>query len=396
MKIKSVKFILSILISAVLAAIVLFRVYFNYIKLENLYFYFFILSLLGLILVLFLNRLNLKKTSTLLLLGLAVLASISFYFYLGALLDQHAVEEKGEIVIVGPLKPLADSIITADYNGDLAEALLDHPADVLFETQDTSSYELLIIGLVSVLLLLFFLIPFLLLKYIGSEKVEAKKSSTEAITTSTSPSSAVVSKVEKSKIYFSYAWRHPENATDLQKKIVDELYNALEQEQFKVVRDKVDLHFGNSIEEFMKEIGKGSLILVFISKRYFESHFCMFELSEILRNSNFEKDTFISRIVPIPVEHIDFTLPAVLEEYFNFWKKELETWSVFIKEKSDQIGPPQVERFNKVKTINQNLGAMMDWIADTNQSDLQLLSSDDFKTVKATILQRLNVKHSKK
>jgi internalin A len=55
------------------------------------------------------------------------------------------------------------------------------------------------------------------------------------------------------------------------------------------------MSFGDSISRFMKEIGQGDRVFVFLSDKYLKSPFCMFELFEIWRNSRQDEAEFRRR-----------------------------------------------------------------------------------------------------
>ncbi|MEL6628670.1 MAG: hypothetical protein AAFQ92_24330, partial [Bacteroidota bacterium] len=65
------------------------------------------------------------------------------------------------------------------------------------------------------------------------------------------------------KVYFSYSWKNDINP-DLEV-IVDKMYDSLIADGFPIVRDVVDLGYGESIDKFMGQLGEGDLVMVFLS-----------------------------------------------------------------------------------------------------------------------------------
>lgn len=191
------------------------------------------------------------------------------------------------------------------------------------------------------------------------------------------------------KIYFSYAWGDPKEEGESREKIVNELYDALLEDGFTVIRDKMNLGYGGLISKFMKEIGKGDLIVVFVSQKYAKSPYCMFELYEIARNNRWEKEAFAKSILPVPVEFIDFGDPDVLDEYFSYWEEQEQKWAKFVTKRIGQISEAQSQKYHNIKEINQNFGNLSDWLIDINASTVQLLKQNNFGQVKDAILQRL-------
>ena len=199
------------------------------------------------------------------------------------------------------------------------------------------------------------------------------------------------------RVYFSYAWGDPEEGTGKSREdIVNALYESLDREEknYQLFRDKMNLNYGGLISEFMEDIGEGDLIVVFISDKYIRSPYCMWEMCEIGRNCKFDKQLFINRILPIPVERLLLHKAEVLEPYFEHWEKELETWKGFIERrvKKGNASEAQMMRYKKTQEIGQKFGDLADWLVDINASTLKLLKEDDYSKVKETIQNRLEGK----
>lgn len=194
----------------------------------------------------------------------------------------------------------------------------------------------------------------------------------------------------KAKIYFSYAWGDDQEEGVSREAIVNELYSALIKEGFNVLRDKMNIDYGGLISEFMKDLGAGDLIVVFVSDKYVKSPYCMFELYEIARNNKWDKKLFASRILPVPVERIRFDDPSILDHYFEYWKQEEQKWEALIQKRLNQIAESQSKRYHNTKAIHQNFGNLSDWLTDINASTLKLLSDSDFAKVKEAIQKRMS------
>jgi pterin-4a-carbinolamine dehydratase len=183
----------------------------------------------------------------------------------------------------------------------------------------------------------------------------------------------------KPRIFFSYG-RGGER-----EKLVDDLYKSLDTDaKYELVRDKVDLGYRELISQFMKEMGKGGLVIVALSDKYLLSEYCMFELCELYRNSNQEMEELRKKIFPIKVEELDLNDPKALEKYYIHWKN-LETE---IKNLVNQYGGDQ-ERLRKVQAINFALTPLLTLLNDLNLKTKELLSKDGFKEIKEAIEERV-------
>lgn len=191
----------------------------------------------------------------------------------------------------------------------------------------------------------------------------------------------------KPKIFFSYAWGDDkEPPGESREKLVSELYNSLLAENYNPVRDKNNVKYKDFFSDFIAELGKGKCIVVAISDKYLKSTYCMFELYEIARHSNFDKYHFREKIFPIMVEFIDFNNPAIIEHYLRFWESQYKLWSDLIAKRAGQLSVEQMQRYDKVKMIYQNFGKLTDWLADINTLNPQLLSKDNFAEIKKAII----------
>jgi hypothetical protein len=190
------------------------------------------------------------------------------------------------------------------------------------------------------------------------------------------------------QIFFSYAWGDEHEQGESRERIVSELYDALLRDHYRVVRDKNNLEYKGFISEFMGQIGHGECIVVAISKKYVKSAYCMFELYEIARNSNFDKHAFSKKVLPIVVEFVDFTDPAVIDEHFSFWENEYKEWDDLVRRRAGQLAVEQMQRYDKIRMIYQNFGKLTEWIVDMNTLKPQLLSADNFAEIKKAIIKK--------
>jgi hypothetical protein len=182
-----------------------------------------------------------------------------------------------------------------------------------------------------------------------------------------------------SRIYFSYAWQ---NSTDT---IVDKLYNSLKAAGFNVIRDKVNLEYKGLISGFMKDIGKGNIIIVSLSDKYLKSKFCMFELYEIYRNCGMNKEAFVKKIFPIREEDINLSDAAIVQHYIDYWKTEELKLEAIVKDKSHETTSEQFAQYEAVKRIESELGNLLNFISDINSLNIGLLLYNDFSEVKRSL-----------
>ena len=189
-------------------------------------------------------------------------------------------------------------------------------------------------------------------------------------------------------IYFSYAWGDEQEEGESRVEIVNDLYDSLIKEGFNIKRDNMNIKYTGLISEFMKQLGKGDLIVVFMSDKYLRSEYCMWELSEIFRNSQSEKEQFVERILPIRVQSIALHKPLVLRKYLSHWNDYYTEHQELIRDFPQQIGKPQLEAFEKIRTVKDKFGELVGYFQDMNANSKSLLRQDDFELIKRAIIEK--------
>ena len=191
------------------------------------------------------------------------------------------------------------------------------------------------------------------------------------------------------EIFFSYAWGDEYETGESREKIVDELYESLKSEGYFVFRDKMDLDYKGLISGFMEKIGKGDIVIVAISDKYLKSPYCMFELLEIYRNSKFTKEQFVKVVYPIRLENIALNKPGVQSNYFDYWNEREKEWKQLILKHGNRIKPAQFNEFDKVRSIHNQLGDLLEHLNDMNALTKELLSANNFSKIKEVIKEQI-------
>lgn len=189
------------------------------------------------------------------------------------------------------------------------------------------------------------------------------------------------------EIFFSYAWKDNDNPD--REKIVDELYHELLQEGYPVKRDKADVQYGDSIIQFMEELGASANIIVAISDRYLKSEYCMYELHKAYEQSNSDLNNLRHKIYPIRVETVALKDPTVLGTYFEHWEQLETQWAALVAKHSKRITAAQQAQYTRIKSIAGKLGDLLEFLSDLNASTTDVLSQDNFATIKQKIQERM-------
>jgi hypothetical protein len=195
---------------------------------------------------------------------------------------------------------------------------------------------------------------------------------------------------EKAKIYFSYAWNDDKSETGKSREdLVTKIYDSLKNDGFDVRRDKENCTYGESISNFIEEIGKGDLIIVFTSDKYFKSPFCMEELYKIGLKNNLDKDNFQKNILPVIVEFVEVTKPVTRRKYLTYWKGERDNLTILQNEHPDAMNLEDYKQMEVAKRIYNEFTNLTLWLSDINASNNKLLEENDFEIIKQKIIERI-------
>lgn len=142
-------------------------------------------------------------------------------------------------------------------------------------------------------------------------------------------------------VYFSYNWEPKSNNT------VDQLCDIVKMRRIPHQRDKENCGYRSDIHEFMNHIRKGNHVVVMLSKPYLESFYCLYELTGILEQPDYEK-----RIYPIIIDS------SIRED--EYYKQLEDYWKVKLKDRvyMDSLKDKIVGRF----TLKRKAELMKDYI----------------------------------
>ena len=114
-------------------------------------------------------------------------------------------------------------------------------------------------------------------------------------------------------VYVSYAWKEKE-----QNRLVDKLGEACVAHGIELRCDTTSIGYGDSIRQFMDEIGAGRHVVLVLSEAYFKSDCCMYELRQI-----YDHKAFRQRVNPIVLSGTRFRKPIDRVPYLAYWDKEI-------------------------------------------------------------------------
>src|SRR5918999_1284131 len=185
-------------------------------------------------------------------------------------------------------------------------------------------------------------------------------------------------------VYVSYSWKVEE-----QNLVVDKLEQACLKRGIELQRDKKRIGYSDSIRAYVDELAAGRDVGLVLSKPYFESDYCMYELREIYNNKGFHK-----RVYPIVISGTHFHKPVDRVPYIRHWENE----KAKLEKELATVGREYTKRLNAELDNYADFRRLMDELlsilADMNTLTEDIHVGTDFEALldrikpKTAILQR--------
>jgi internalin A len=157
------------------------------------------------------------------------------------------------------------------------------------------------------------------------------------------------------EVFVSYAW------TTESKSIVDRVQQALEQHGIRLIRDREEVRYKDSIREFMRRIGQCKCVIVVISEKYLKSENCMFEMVEVAKAQGLRE-----RIFPIVLSDANIYKPVGRVRYVQHWEKEIQELDEALKTVQGANLTKLQEDLNIYAEIRQLFDGITDTLRDMN------------------------------
>jgi len=162
------------------------------------------------------------------------------------------------------------------------------------------------------------------------------------------------------EVFVSYAW-NPESCA-----IVDQLQETLGQQGIRLIRDREEVRYKDSIRDFMRRIGQGKCVVVVISEKYLKSENCMFEMVEVAKAQGLRE-----RIFPIVLSDANIYKATGRIRYVQHWENEIQELDEALK----TVRGDNLTKLQEDLNIYAEIRRLFDGIADTLR-DMNALTPD--------------------
>jgi Leucine-rich repeat (LRR) protein/GTPase SAR1 family protein len=183
-----------------------------------------------------------------------------------------------------------------------------------------------------------------------------------------------LAKEPRKEVFVSYAWGGESD------RVVDRLEQTFGERGVFIVRDKNDVHYRDSIQDFMRRIGRGKCIVVVLSKKYLESKSCMFELTQIADRGEMRK-----RVFPIVLQDADLWEPVKRVAYVKVWESRIKELNAALKEVNQEDLEGIREELDLYAQIRRTITRLMAILGDMNTLTAETHLDSRFDTLMSAI-----------
>lgn len=185
------------------------------------------------------------------------------------------------------------------------------------------------------------------------------------------------------RIYITYCWQD--------EKIADTLDHHFQQVGIKLIRDKRDLDYSSSIEDFARKMRQGSYNICVISNEYLKRINCMYEINQLLKDDNFAKKKFCPVVVDTLATPIDLSATGI-ENYAQFWKDELQKQDQLINDISENRNKgEQIKQLKKIEAIYNDIREFLYLLKDVKYIKTSDIEKDGIIVIGQSIFKKIGI-----
>lgn len=184
------------------------------------------------------------------------------------------------------------------------------------------------------------------------------------------------------KIFLSYCWKDEKYAD-----LIDEYFQKV---GIKLIRDRRDLAYSNSISAFAKKIRKTSFAICIISDDFLKKENCMYEIVEFQKDDNFSK-----KICPIVINYPNKSVdlqPESIEHYANFWNNEITKQNNLINNIHDNTKKEEhIVQLKKYTSIYNGIRSFLFFLKDAIYLPNESIDSLGIRIINENIFKKIGI-----
>jgi len=178
----------------------------------------------------------------------------------------------------------------------------------------------------------------------------------------------------------SYAWGGSSEA------LVDEIQGRMAEQGVLITRDKSEIAYRDSIQQFMRRVGAGKCVIVILSQAYLKSKNCMYELTQIASHSEFK-----NRVYPVVLADAGIFDAMTRLRYIKHWEDKRAELDAAMKEISQEHLEGIREELDLYGDIRNTIARLTSVLADMNALTPEMHRGTDFEQLYRQLAAALQV-----
>jgi Leucine-rich repeat (LRR) protein len=170
------------------------------------------------------------------------------------------------------------------------------------------------------------------------------------------------------EIFVSYSWGGDSEA------LVDEIQSRMSKRGVLITRDKSEIRYRDSIQQFMRRIGTGKCVIVILTKAYLESQYCMYELTQIASHAEFAR-----RVYPVVLADAGIFDARTRLRYVRYWEDKRAELDTEMRKGSQEHLEGIREDLDLYGDIRDTIARLTNVLADMNALTPEIHRGTDFE-----------------
>ena len=192
------------------------------------------------------------------------------------------------------------------------------------------------------------------------------------------------------EIFISYAWKDDSPEGKIRGEVVDGLYEALEKDGFRPVRDRDAMKSGDRISAFMRQLTRADLVVAVISDKYLRSPYCMFEIYKLWQKNEAGAELMAGHLVPmilpdVRIGNFEDRLP-----YLEYWGERAKKLEALIRNPAVSPSSESWEEVRLVREFAHHLDGILVFLQDVLMPrKLEAHLDNGFEAVREALRRRM-------
>jgi internalin A len=192
------------------------------------------------------------------------------------------------------------------------------------------------------------------------------------------------------EVFISYAWGDETPEGRVRTQAVDGLYSALEKDGFRPVRDRDQMHSGERISAFIRQLTRADLVVAVISDKYLHSTHCMYEIYKLWQKCQGDADDLLQQVVPIVLPEVRIKNVRERLPYLQYWAEEAESLEALIRNPKISPSRESWEEVRLVREFAQHVDGILVFLQDVLMPrKLEVHLDDGFQAVREALQRRM-------